>query len=47
MSLASLYREDRPVIVLLGSSGVSRIAAQQAPMAGALLQARPSPVVYF
>ena len=47
MSLASLYREARPVSVLLGGSGVSRIAAQQAPKVGALLQARSSSAAYF
>ena len=46
MSLARLYREDRPVSVLLGGSGIRRIAVQQTPKVGALLQAPPVLAIY-
>ena len=43
MFVASLNRECRPVGVLLGGSGISRIVAQKLPDVGALLKPRTDP----
>jgi len=43
MFVASLNRECRPVGVLLGGSGISRITPQKLPDVGALLKPRTDP----